>query len=566
MYRLAGMTSGSTTVVNGVSYNAANELLGMTFNGIGETRSYNVLNQLTNVHAGSGLNLTYNYPTGTDNGKISSMYNAVSGETVTYSYDSLNRIATAGGSGWGEAYTFDGFGNLTTKHVTSGAGPSLSVPVDPNHNQIEGLGGYDANGNTFTANAAYDVENHIYALVGESPYTSYAYDGQGKRVFTYTSGSVDTYGNPINYLVVLYSVSGQKMGTYQISTCDTSMLCSLLKSSDQYFGGRRLAAMDQLGSVGTYYPWGEAKGTTNPQDTWSYATYWRDSVTGLDYANNRYYSNAYGRFMTPDPYQASGGPSDPQSWNRYAYTGGDPVNKNDPTGRFACDPDDPSCDPTCDYADPGCDPGCDPFEPSCAPGQPQGSGPKGPTLPAPTPVSCNSAVTGLAGALGGTATCDVGFGPAAELFTSLSDFNSFLEGMGLPPLAGTGGIVIIDGVSIGWAEIGAGIGAGIGATIGSPVAITVVVSIGAIAGAVALYNYWEKNHQPCVPPPGTKCYEPQSGHTHNNWDPHYHLWEQNQNPSTGQCFWRKIHGTRGTTPAPPAGMLDCNTYPSWPSN
>ena len=32
-------------------------------------------------------NLTYNYPAGTNNGKIGSMYNAVSGETVTYTYD-----------------------------------------------------------------------------------------------------------------------------------------------------------------------------------------------------------------------------------------------------------------------------------------------------------------------------------------------------------------------------------------------------------------------------------------------------------------------------------------------
>ncbi len=206
----------------------------------------------------------------------------------------------------------------------------MSVVVSEATNRI---GGTDANGNTFMANAAYDVENHTYALVGASPYTSYSYDAQNKRVFTYTSGSVDTYGNPINYLVVLYSVSGQKMGTYQISTCNTSALCSLLKTSDQYFGGRRLASMDQLGSVGTYYPWGEAKGTTNPQDTWSYATYWRDSVTGLDYANNRYYTNAYGRFMTPDPSRSSGGPEDPQSWNRYAYTRGDPVNRVDPTGR-----------------------------------------------------------------------------------------------------------------------------------------------------------------------------------------------------------------------------------------
>jgi hypothetical protein len=86
------------------------------------------------VHAGSGENLTYNHPTGTNNGKVSSMYNAVSGETVTYTYDSLNRMVAAGGSGWGEAYTFDPFGNL---------------------------GGYDANGNAFLANVAYDVENRF---------------------------------------------------------------------------------------------------------------------------------------------------------------------------------------------------------------------------------------------------------------------------------------------------------------------------------------------------------------------------------------------------------------------
>ena len=32
-----------------------------------------------------------------NNGKLSSMYNATSGETVTYTYDSLNRMATAVG-------------------------------------------------------------------------------------------------------------------------------------------------------------------------------------------------------------------------------------------------------------------------------------------------------------------------------------------------------------------------------------------------------------------------------------------------------------------------------------
>jgi RHS repeat-associated protein len=354
MYRLGGMTdSNNNTIVSGVSYNAANQLLGMTYNGIGETRAYNLLNQLTSIVAGSSENLTYNYPTGANNGKASSMYNALSGETVTYAYDSLNRMATAAGSGWGEAYTFDGFGNLTTKQVTSGSGPSLSVSVNPANNQLEGYGfNYDANGNAlfdYTNNVtAYDVENHISGVGynNGAPAVDYCYDAQNHRFFMWTAGTVDGYGNATSYSVVAYSPSGQKLGTYLFAPQQpsyqhgpyTPYMLVTLASSDQYFGGRRLAAMDQLGSAGTYYPWGEAKGGTNPQDTWSYATYWRDSATGLDYANNRYYNNAYGRFMTPDPYTASGGPADPQSWNRYSYVEGDPVNGIDPTGQFVQNP------------------------------------------------------------------------------------------------------------------------------------------------------------------------------------------------------------------------------------
>jgi hypothetical protein len=46
------------------------------------------------------------------------------------------------------------------------------------------------------------------------------------------------------------------------------------------------------------------------------------------------YASNYGRFDTPDPYTASGAPNDPGSWNRYAYTQGDPVNGRDRKGLF----------------------------------------------------------------------------------------------------------------------------------------------------------------------------------------------------------------------------------------
>ena len=61
-----------------------------------------------------------------------------------------------------------------------------------------------------------------------------------------------------------------------------------------------------------------------------FATYLRDSFTGLDYADQRFYASSYGRFNSADPYAGSAGPSDPGSWNRYAYTRGDPINRGDP--------------------------------------------------------------------------------------------------------------------------------------------------------------------------------------------------------------------------------------------
>ena len=254
---------------------------------------------------------------------------------TTYAYDSLNRLLTAsgteGGSNWGQQYGYDPFGNLLSKTVTAGSGPSLSVSVKPANNQIQGVSGlsYDANGNQSVG--TYDAENRLSYAQG----LTYAYDAQNKRIWTW-NGNLDGSDNPTGYSVAMYSPTGQKLATYQLTPqwlqgWSPSMWMQVtLVSSDQYFGGRRLAVLDQLGSAGTYFPWGEDKGSTNPQNTWSFATYWRDSGTNLDYANNRYYSNAYGRFMTPDPY--SGGTTDPQSWNKYSYTRGDPVNRSDPSG------------------------------------------------------------------------------------------------------------------------------------------------------------------------------------------------------------------------------------------
>ncbi|MCI0532559.1 MAG: RHS repeat-associated core domain-containing protein, partial [candidate division Zixibacteria bacterium] len=83
-----------------------------------------------------------------------------------------------------------------------------------------------------------------------------------------------------------------------------------------------------------YYPFGEEQVTT-PNNRDKFATYFRDSSTGLDYALNRYYGNSMGRFLTPDPYRAGPHgfrPENPASWNPYVYVVNDPVNYFDPKG------------------------------------------------------------------------------------------------------------------------------------------------------------------------------------------------------------------------------------------
>ena len=55
-------------------------------------------------------------------------------------------------------------------------------------------------------------------------------------------------------------------------------------------------------------------------------------MTNLDYAQHRWYSSQIDRFTTVDPKPKSANAQIPQSWNRYTYALGDPVNKSDPTG------------------------------------------------------------------------------------------------------------------------------------------------------------------------------------------------------------------------------------------
>ncbi|MCU0226663.1 MAG: RHS repeat-associated core domain-containing protein [Bryobacterales bacterium] len=104
-------------------------------------------------------------------------------------------------------------------------------------------------------------------------------------------------------------------------------------------GPLRATVPNRLGSRSEHFPYGELKGhspehghPTPPEGDKDHFTTDRRDETGLDDAWNRYYAPSVGRFTTADPYSGSAVAALPETWNRYAYVGGNPVNRTDPKG------------------------------------------------------------------------------------------------------------------------------------------------------------------------------------------------------------------------------------------
>src|SRR5579885_3420541 len=131
-------------IISGSIYGPSNELLAIS-GAYNESRTYNAMLQLTHLQ-NTGVNINYAYSATQNNGKITSRTDNVSGEQVVYTYDALNRLASAvaTNNSWGQSYAYDGFGNLTDQNVIAGSAPEWHASYDPatNHGSCT-----DANGN-----------------------------------------------------------------------------------------------------------------------------------------------------------------------------------------------------------------------------------------------------------------------------------------------------------------------------------------------------------------------------------------------------------------------------------
>jgi RHS repeat-associated protein len=364
-------------------YDAANRPLTATYgNAIVATAAYSPQrSQLTSLSYAKGttklFNLNYYYqqvatncPKGNavgNNGQVQCIVDSVqSGRSATYVYDFLGRLSTAATTGstsypaWSVSETYDRYGNRSAQSVTAGTAPAPSFGINAATNQIN-TGGYtyDAAGHLtaepwpFSGTYSYDGEDCLTNFTGNGNTATYTCDGNHLRVkkVTNTVTTVSIYSG--GHVIAEYDNGAAVTSPTREYIYGHNLLATVTGSTSGSGGTIVYQHRDHLsprlytnstggdsGEQGTY-PFGEPWYNNNTTSNWVFTTYERDAESGIDYALARSYYSSEGRFMSPDP--LGGNPANPQSWNRYAYSGNDPINMSDPSGQDDCGSDPTSC-------------------------------------------------------------------------------------------------------------------------------------------------------------------------------------------------------------------------------
>ncbi len=281
---------------------------------------------------------------------------ANSGQVQSFGYDWLDRLTTAvtnaAGTGqYNHTYAYNAIGNLTSYNgnaYTYGTKPHAVTGAFGNSY------GYDAVGNQTSRTIAgtaytqsFDYDNRLLGVAGGSVSAAFLYDAEGNRVKGTVAGITTVYLAGVyeyqNGAVTKYYEGGALRRTGYAT--DNGVFYVL---SDQLRSTSVLVNRDgTVNSRNYYYPYGGNRGgsafsgITTKRFTGQYHEQGLPGGEGLSYYNARWYDAQIGAFISADTLVPS--PLAPQTFNRYAYVGGNPLRYVDPTGHMLREDDGGGC-------------------------------------------------------------------------------------------------------------------------------------------------------------------------------------------------------------------------------
>jgi RHS repeat-associated protein len=271
------------------------------------------------------------------------------------SYDSLGRlekVAEHRGDNlsvmsYQLTFGYDRYGNRyrqTSQQVTppTEVKPVLNSDINPQTNRFTNGVTYDDAGNVTvdqkfrSMQYEYDANGRMKraSLISGGGETTSVYDGLGQRVQSTNSGVTTN---------LVYDAFGQLIAEYNSALVSGAGGVTYLASDHQ---GSTRVVMDNAGTVigrRDYQPFGEeipgnvgkrnnlAEYNASLNARQQYAGTEKEA-SGLNHTGWRAQESRAGRWTSPDPYNGSMRPTNPQTFNRYSYVQNDPANLIDPSG------------------------------------------------------------------------------------------------------------------------------------------------------------------------------------------------------------------------------------------
>ena len=346
---LSTLKNGANTVTlfTNTGMNGFNQFTAYSLgNGTSATNTYYFGTPTRYATAGiQDLNLTWNY----QSGNLTSRYDAIKGKTESFTYDNLNRLLSASGTG---------LQTLTTTYATNG---NIGTKTDA------GTYGYHAN----KKNAVVSVTNpglNIPMLTQDISYTPYF---QPATITENTYQLTYTYGHDQQRIKGVLQQNGTTLNTrYYFGGYEKDVTGSSTKHLHYINTGQGLVAIvvrengvdnfyyvytDHLGSILTvtnsagaviaeqnFDPWGRKRNPT----TWTYSSipsvpaWLYRGFTSHEYLpqfnlinmNGRMYDPVVGRMLSPDNNVQLADFT--QNYNRYSYAFNNPLRYTDPNGEW----------------------------------------------------------------------------------------------------------------------------------------------------------------------------------------------------------------------------------------